>query len=101
MAEEVKVADHAKKAKPASKDVADFHTNSDKDGGPKALHHTLGPNNNQAAAGNHTHDGGNSAKLDNLMEGITITGSRGGNAALTDLLNKLAANFGLTNSTTA
>ena len=35
----------------------------DTDGGPYALHHTLGSNANQAAPGNHTHDGGDSDTL--------------------------------------
>ena len=97
---EVKIADHAKTNKPKAKDVQDFHTHADTDGGPKSVHHTLGPNAGQAAAGNHTHDGGNSAALDKLLEGITVTGSRGSNAALASLLTQLAAKFGLTDSTT-
>lgn len=95
-----KIADHAKTNKPAAKDVTDFHTHADTDGSPKAVHHTLGPNQNQAAAGNHTHDGGQSAKLTNLLEGVTVTGSTGGNVALQNLLSALATNLGLTNSTT-
>jgi hypothetical protein len=49
--------------RPDIKEVQDFHTNSDVDGSPKSLHHTLGPGPNQAAAGNHTHDGGGSTGL--------------------------------------
>lgn len=85
---------------PTAQQVNNFHEKSDKDGGPKAQHHTLGPTPNQAAAGNHTHDGGNSAKLDSLMEGVTVTGSRGGNAALASLLSVLSTSFGLTDNTT-
>jgi len=95
-----KIAKHAESDKPSSKEVLDFHTHSDLDGSPKAQHHTLGPNQNQAAAGNHTHDGGQSAVLDKLMEGITVSGSRGGNDALANLLSALASKFGLTDSTT-
>lgn len=101
MAEEpVKVAEHAKTDKPSAKAVLDFHTNSDKDGSPQAQHHSLGPTANQAAAGNHTHDGGQSAALTALMENITVTGSKGGNAALASLLTGLAAAFGLKDTTT-
>lgn len=100
MPEEIKVASHAKTDKPSAKDVLDFHTNSDKDGSPQAQHHSLGPTANQAAAGNHTHDGGQSAALTALMEGITVTGSRGGNAALASLLTALANTFGLKDTTT-
>jgi hypothetical protein len=35
------------------------------------------------------------------MQGGTISGSRGGNAALASLLDYLADEFGLTNNTTA
>lgn len=50
----------------SSKEVADFHKNADKDGSAKALHHTLGYGPNQAAPGNHSHDGGTSIALDVL-----------------------------------
>lgn len=39
-------------ASPHSKEVADFHINSDKDSSPLALHHTLGRGALQAAPGN-------------------------------------------------
>lgn len=98
--QEIKVAEHAKTDKPSAKAVLDFHTNSDKDGSPQALHHSLGSGANQAAAGNHTHDGGQSASLTALMENITVTGSRGGNAAVASLLSGLASAFGLKDTTT-
>ena len=97
---QIKVAEHAKTDKPNAKQVTDFHTHSDVDGSPKSQHHTLGPGPNQAAAGNHTHDGGQSTTLDKLMEGITVSGSRGGNDALASLLSALASKFGLTDSST-
>jgi hypothetical protein len=40
---------------PAPQDVSAFHQNSDKDSSAFAQHHTLGPDANQAAPGNHTH----------------------------------------------
>lgn len=98
--EEIKVAKHAKEDSPPAKQVSDFHRHSDLDGSPKAQHHTLGPTANQAAAGNHSHDGGQSAKLTSLMEGMTVTGAKGGNVALANLITLLVQNFGLTDSTT-
>lgn len=59
--------------KPPSQVVDDFHENSDLDSRAEAQHHTLGPGPTQAAPGNHTHDGGDSALL---LEGSTISGSR-------------------------
>lgn len=59
--------------KPPNQVVDDFHENSDVDSRAEAQHHTLGPNPNQAASGNHTHDGGDSSLL---LEGQTISGSR-------------------------
>ena len=37
--------------KPTAQAVADFHTNSDADSRAESLHHTLGPNPNQASPG--------------------------------------------------
>jgi len=88
----------ATKEKPSPKEVLDFHTHADTDGSQKAIHHTLGPNHNQAAPGNHSHDGGNSAVLQ-LLDGITLTGSRGGNAALASVIAALVA-LGAVDSTT-
>jgi hypothetical protein len=59
--------------KPPSQVVDDFHENSDLDSRAESQHHTLGPNPNQAAPGNHRHDGGDSSLL---LEGETISGSR-------------------------
>lgn len=58
---------------------------------------SLGPGNLQASPGDHKHDGTTSKQL---MTGITITGSKGGNAALADLITKLAAALGFTDGTT-
>lgn len=98
MSEQPKVAEYAKKEKPSAKEVLDFHTHADTDGSPKAVHHTLGPGANQSAAGNHTHDGGSSALLFPL-DGVTITGSRGGNAAVASIIGALVS-LGATDSTT-
>jgi hypothetical protein len=62
--------------KPSAKEVTTFHDNADTDGSTKALHHTLGPASNQASPGNHTHDGGASATLDNYAP-VGATGPAG------------------------
>lgn len=92
------VADHARKDKPSAKELTDFHTHDDVDGSPKAHHHTLGPGHNQAASGDHNHDGGGSAILTPL-EGITLTGSRDGNVALASVIAALVT-LGATDATT-
>lgn len=63
--------------------VDDFHEQSDLNTRGEAQHHTLGPSQNQAAPGNHNHDGGTSIPL---WEGNTLTGSRGGNMALSSVI---------------
>ena len=82
---------------PTAKRIDDLHTNADTDTRAEALHHTLGPGPAQAAAGNHTHDGGNSSLL---WEGTTLSGSRGGNVALVSIIAALVAK-GATDSTTS
>ena len=82
---------------PPPAEVQKFHARSDVDSGPMAQHHSLGVKHNQASAGDHTHDGVGSLFL---MDGITVTGSKGGNAALADLITKLAAALGFTDATT-
>ena len=77
--------------------VEKLHATSDVDSDVLAQHHTLGVTHNQAAFGDHDHDGTNSSLL---MTGITVTGSKGGNAALADLITKLSAALGFTDSTT-
>jgi hypothetical protein len=48
---------------PSAEDVNAFHLNSDKDSSAQALHHTLGTGPSQAAPGNHTHNGKDSARI--------------------------------------
>lgn len=79
-------------------DVVDsFHTNSDLDSRVQAQHHTLGAAPTQASPGDHTHDGGTSALL---LAGVTLTGSKGGNAALASVIAGLVK-LGATDSTTS
>ena len=66
--------------------VDDFHEQSDLNTRSESQHHTLGPSQNQAAPGNHNHDGGTSIPL---WEGNTISGSRGGNMALASVISIL------------
>lgn len=82
---------------PTSEEVEKFHQNADADARKEAIHHTLGAGDNQAASGNHNHRGGDSVQL---LAGITITGSRGGNIALLSVIQALVA-LGATDSSTA
>ena len=85
------------KNSPSADLVAKFHANSDVDAGNLSQHHTLGSFPGQAAPGPHTHDGGTSKQL---MEGVTLTGAKGGNVALANLITALAAALGFTDNTT-
>lgn len=82
---------------PLPEEVKLFHTKADTDSSALSIHHTLGIKNTQASPGDHIHDGKTSKKL---MSGITVSGSRGGNAALGSLITALANAFGFTDSTT-
>lgn len=77
--------------------VTQFHTNADTDVRAESIHHTLGINPFQASPGDHSHDGGSSALL---LAGVTITGSRGANAALLSAIQALVK-LGATDSSTA
>lgn len=68
-------------------EVAQIHATSDNDSGPLAQHHTLGTEPGQSSPGNHTHDGRESKLL--YQPRVSITGSRGGNVALQNLLTVL------------
>lgn len=80
--------------------VNGFHTRSDVDSSTGSQHHTLGISHNQAAPGDHIHDGINSRAVGKGL-GATVSGSRGGNAALASLISALkAAGIDLTDATT-
>lgn len=53
---------------PGTEEVARFHDNDDVDGNVFSHHHTLGPRSTQAAAGNHRHDGADSAAIFDSLE---------------------------------
>lgn len=74
-----------------------FHAFSDVDSDHSAQHHTLGPGENQAAPGAHSHDGSNST----LLFSGTVTGSRGGNAAVANLISIICSQTGIIDGTTA
>lgn len=85
------------------------HQSSDADSGPKAQHHTLGPNRNQASPGDHIHDGISSPKLgprqmdpsgNATVPALVLTGGKGGNVALTNLIALLKNVIDFTDNTT-
>lgn len=85
------------------------HFNSDVDSSFQAQHHTLGPGRNQAAPGNHIHDGITSPKIGALAVGssastpvpaFTLTGSKGGNVALANLITFLKLHMNFNDTTT-
>lgn len=82
---------------PAARTVNQLHTNSDVDSFAGAQHHTLGVKHDQAAPGDHKHDGTNSVKL---LDGIHLTGVKSGGTALENLIQLLVDKFGLTDDTT-
>lgn len=61
---------------PPPRDVNSFHARSDLDSGQFAQHHTIGIGHNQAAAGDHTHDGSNS-RLIGQNQGLSINNTAG------------------------
>lgn len=83
--------------RPDAVSVREFHTNADTDATPDSLHHTIGPGVNQAASGQHNHDGSNSPLL---LEGFTLSGAKGGNSAVASIVSALVK-LGATDSTTA
>jgi len=83
--------------KPPAAAVDDFHTNSDLDARAESQHHTLGPGPNQAAPGNHRHDGGDSALL---LETETISGSRNSDAWRLSV-NAILVRLGATDNSTS
>lgn len=85
------------KMRPDARVVNEFHTNDDVDKDANAHHHTLGGGANQAAPGPHRHDGTDSVSL---LEGIELSGSRGGNLALQSVVQALVV-LGATDNTTA
>lgn len=86
-------------AGPEPREVNLFHSRSDCDSSTGAQHHTLGIKHDQAAIGDHNHDGKGSRKIGAGL-GLTLTGSKGGNVALANLLIMLGSVMDFTDSTT-
>lgn len=87
----------AQKDAPDPREVAKFHTRSDVDSSAQAQHHTIGIKHDQASAGDHIHNGVSSRRL---MENVTISGAKGGNVALTNLISALSSALGFKDNTT-
>lgn len=94
---------------PSAAEINQAHKFADTDSSQRSIHHTLGKRRNQAAPGDHIHDGISSPKLGGrAMSGgggttvpaLTLTGSKGGNVALTNLINMLKNFIDFTDSTT-
>lgn len=80
-----------------AKAVNDFHTKDDVDSSFEAHHHTIGTRQDQASSGAHNHDGKNSKRL---LQGVSISGSRGSGAALISVIDALEK-LGATDNTVA
>lgn len=78
--------------------VSKFHQKSDVDASANAQHHSLGPRSTQSAAGNHTHQIGDGGSVP-VLDGVSLTGSKGGNAALASVIAALVL-LGATDNTT-
>ena len=76
--------------------VSKIHEKADTDVAKTAVHHTLGNGVNNAASGSHNHDGASSVQL---LAGVSLTGSRGGNAAVASICAALVL-LGATDNTT-
>jgi hypothetical protein len=86
------------------------HSQDDTDISPRAHHHTLGTSRNQASPGNHIHDGISSPKLgakqmnpagNAVVNQYSISGSRGGNAAVASIIALLKNFVDFDDNTTA
>lgn len=82
--------------RPDPNTVREFHQNADTDSSGDAIHHTIGPGTNQAASGQHNHDGNNSPLL---LADFTVTGNKAGNTALISVIAALVK-LGASDSTT-
>lgn len=93
------VKDDAKRTGATPREVAALHNNSDVDASTFSQHHTLGIKHTNASYGDHVHDGKSSRKVGANM-GLSVTGSKGGNVALANLLAMLAQVIEFTDTTT-
>lgn len=91
--------DHSKWGELSPLEVNHIHARDDVDKSWNAHHHTLGIKSGQASPGNHTHTGYTSKKL-GAGAGLTLTGSKAGNVALTNLIAMLKNLIEFTDTTT-
>ncbi|SRR6266550_1999512 len=82
------------------REVNTFHNHSDVDSSAGAQHHSLGVKHNQASPGDHAHDAKSSRKVGYGLA-LTISGSRGGNAAVASIISMLSQVVDFTDNTTA
>jgi hypothetical protein len=82
------IKEEQKDPSPSPKTVNFFHTRSDVDSGTSAMHHTLGIGHNQAASGDHVHDGKSSRKIGTGLS-LSTAGAAAGNTALNQLMTML------------
>lgn len=95
-----KIKEEKSNLTPDPRSVNLFHARSDVDSSPSAQHHTLGISHNQASPGDHIHDGRNSKLIGEGLS-LTISGSRGGNAAVASIITMLQKVIDFTDNTTA
>lgn len=80
------------------KDVVDkFHKNAGVDTRKEDIHHTIGPGPTQAASGAHTHNGTDGPLL---LEGFSLTGSKGSPSTVLPSIIACLARLGATDNTT-
>lgn len=91
--------DYSKSSTFSAGDSDSLHARCDVDSSWFANHHTIGTSRNQSSPGNHTHDGYSSRKIGADL-GLVISGSKGGNAALTSLIAMLKNVIEFTDNTT-
>lgn len=95
---------------PPAQKVTFDHQRSDVDSSRRSQHHTLGTSRNQSSPGDHVHDGVNGRKLGlyqmdpantgKAIPSLTLTGAKGGNVALTNLIAMLKNFIDFTDNTT-
>lgn len=93
------IKDEKKSPAPPPREVGLFHARSDVDSSQQAQHHTVGMKHDQSAAGDHIHDGKSTRKVGYGLN-LTVSGAKGGNAALASLLTMLANVIEFTDTTT-
>lgn len=79
--------------------VKRLHQRDDLDASVVAHHHTLGIKHVQSSYGDHNHDARTSRRVGTGL-GLTITGSKAGNAAIASIITMLARVIEFTDNTT-